>query len=100
MASPQASGFGVDAGLSRTTSNTVQVATKELENGAIEEMKTYGGIETITEEDYSGATFTNEAVNLQTGTTSTGVVVRHDLIESNTEYARTSKETQKPLASS
>lgn len=100
MASPQASGFGVDAGLSRTTSNTVQVATKELENGAIEAMTTYGGIETITEEDYSGSSFTNEATNGQTGTTSAGVVTRHDLIETNNEYARTSKETQKPLAAS
>lgn len=95
MASPQASGFGVDAGLSRTTSNTVQVANKELENGAIEEMTTYGGVETVTEEDYSGASFTNEATNGQVS--AAGVVVRHDLIESNTEYARTSKETQTPL---
>ena len=89
--------FGIDAGLSRTTSNTVQVANKEDEDGKIVEMKTYGGIETTTEEDYTG-TFTNEATNGQTGTTSAGVVVRHDNIESNTDYARTSKETQKPLA--
>ena len=90
-------GFGIDTGLSRTTSNSVQVANKELEDGKIEEMKTYGGIETTTEEDYAGATFTNEATNGQTGNTTTGVVTQHDLIESNTEYARTSKTTQKPL---
>jgi hypothetical protein len=98
MASPTASGFGVDAGLSRTTSNSVQVANRETEDGKIDEMTTYGGVETTTEEDYSGATFTNEATNGQTGTTSAGVVVRHDLIEVNNDYARTSKETQKPLA--
>ena len=91
-------GFGIDTGLSRTTSNTVQVANKEDSKGSIVEMETYGGIETVTEEDYTGASFTNEAVNGQTGNASTAVVTRHDNIETNTEYARTSKETQKPLA--
>ena len=98
MASPQTTGFGVDAGTGRTTSNTVQVANKEDENGKIDEMTTYGGVETITEEDYSGSSFTNAATNGQIGTTSTGVVTRHDLIEVNNDYARTSKETQTPLA--
>ena len=98
MASPTASGFGVDAGLSRTTSNTVQVANRETEDGKIDEMTTFGGIETKTEEDYSGASFVNAATNGQTGTTSAGVVTRHDLIETNNEYSRTSKETQTPLA--
>jgi len=98
MASPTPSGFGIDAGLSRTTSNTVQVASRETETGKIDGMTTYGGIETITEEDYSGGTaFTNAATNGQIGTTSAGVVTRHDLVEVNNDYARISKETQKPL---
>jgi len=98
MTSPTASGFGVDAGLSRTTSNTVQVANRETEGGKIDEMTTFGGIETTSEEDYSGAAFTNAATNGQIGTTSAGVVTRHDLVEVNNDYARSSKETQKPLA--
>ena len=98
MTSPTATGFGVDAGLSRTTSNTVQVANRETEDGKIDEMTTFGGIETTTEEDYSGSSsFVNEATNSQIGTTSTGVVTRHDLVEVNNDYARSSKETQKPL---
>ena len=90
--------FGLDKGTGRTTSNSVQVANKEDEVGSVTEMTTYGGIETTTEEDFAGVSFVNEALNGQTGTTSTGVVSQHDHIESNTEYARTSKTTQKPLA--
>ena len=96
MPSPTASGFGVDAGLSRTTSNTVEVANRETEEGKIDLQTTYGGMATTTEEDYSGAAFVNEAVNSQSA--ADGVVVRHDLTEVNNDYARTTKETQTPLA--
>ena len=90
--------FGIDAGLSRNTSNSVQVANKELEEGAIEEMTTFGGVETVTEEDYTGASFANEALNGQVGNTTTGVVTQHDNAEVNNDYAKSTKTTQKPLA--
>ena len=90
--------FGTDGVISRTTSNTVQVANKEDGVGTVIAMETYGGVETVTEEDYVGASFTNEAVNGQSGTSSAAVVTRHDEIEGNTEFSRSSKESQKPLA--
>ena len=98
MASPTANGYGIDAGLTRTTSNTVQYAQREDETGAIDALETYGGLEEITEEDYAGATFTNEALNGQSGTTSAGVVTEHTLTESNNDYNRFTKKTVKPLA--
>jgi hypothetical protein len=96
MPIPTASGFGVDTGLGRTTSNSVEVANRETEEGNVDLQTTYGGITTTTEEDYSGAAFVNEALNGQSA--ADGVVVRHDLTEVNNDYARTTKETQVPLA--
>ena len=91
-------GFGVDSGLSKSTNNSVQTAQKIGTKGEVTEMKTYGGMEEITETDYCGATFTNEAVNGQTGTTSSGVVTAHNLEEVAEDYAKITKTTQKPLA--
>jgi hypothetical protein len=98
MASPTANGYGVDAGISRTTTNTVQTAQKEDETGAITALETFGGLEEITEEEMGVASFTNEALNGQSGTTSAGVVTEHTLTETNTDYNRVSKKTVKPLA--
>jgi len=89
--------FGVDAGISRETSNTVQTAQKTDEIGTIDEMESFGGIETKTEEVFS-TTFTNTAVNGQTGTSSSGIVTEHSLIENNEDYARERTVTVKPLA--
>ena len=91
-------GFGIDSGVSRNTNNTVQRAEKVGEDGTIEEVTTYGGGEEKVEEDYVDA-FTNEATNAQVGTPSASVVMTHNLIESNTEYARSNKTSFKPLAS-
>jgi len=88
--------FGLDTGISRETSNTVQTAQKADEVGVIEEMESFGGTETVTEEVFSSA-FTNAATNGQTGTTSTGIVTEHSLIENNEDYARERKVTIKPL---
>ncbi len=91
--------FGIaDAGVvSRTTTNTVEVASKDNEEGEIVEETSYGGVEEITEEVFTDS-LTNEALNGQTGTTSSGIVIEHTLTESNTDYARASKRTRKPLA--
>jgi len=91
-------GFGAPIGMvSTNTANTAQVAEKTDAVGSITEMKTYGAVEEITEE-YFSTTMANEAINGQTGTTSTGVVTSHTLNEVNTEYARETKVTRKPLA--
>lgn len=90
-------GFGLDAGLSRETSNTVQTAQKTTELGAISDMETFGGLETVTEEIFSSS-FSNEALNGQSGTTSVGVVTEHTHIENNEDYSRERKVTVKPLA--
>ena len=90
-------GFGIDAGISRTTRYSVEVADKRGPLGQILEMETYGGTEEITTEVY-GDSLTNEAVNAQTGNTSTAVVTEHSFIESNTEYARITKTERKALA--
>lgn len=89
--------FGVNTGISRETSNTVQTAQKTDEIGSITEMESFGGIETKTEELFS-STFTNTAVNGQTGTTSAGIITEHSLIENNEDYARERLVTVKPLA--
>ena len=89
-------GFGVDTGISRQTNNSVNVAEKLNSKGDIIEMTTYGGKEEKTEEVYSSS-FSNEAVNGQTGTS---VIPSHNLIESNTEYARESKSTTTALSTS
>ena len=91
-------GFGAPTGMiSTNTSNTVQVAEKTNEFGSITEMQSYGAVEEKTEEFFS-AGITNTAINDQTGNTTTGVVVSHSQNESNTEYARETKVTRKPLA--
>jgi len=89
-------GFGIDTGISRQTRNTVQRAEKMNEDGEITEFTTFGAMEEKTEESYSSS-FTNTATNGQTATTSTGGVMEHTLIESNTDYARETKTTAKPL---
>lgn len=91
-------GFGIaTAGIiARQTNHTSEVASKMNEAGEIVEETTYGSYQELTEEQYSDS-ITNEAVNAQVGTTITGVVTNHNYIESNTEYARTSKTTRKPL---
>jgi len=91
-------GFGAPPDMiSTNTANTAQVAEKTDAVGSITEMKTYGAVEEKTEE-YFSTTMDNEAVNGQTGSTSTGVVTSHTLNEVNTEYARETKVTRKPLA--
>ncbi len=92
-------GFGIDTGISRNTTNTVQVAEKVDEDGVISEMTPYGGVAEITEEVYEDAgSFTNLATNTQTAGTS--LVTSHGLIESNTEYCRATKTTRTALAGS
>lgn len=95
-------GFG-DSTVGNISSNnaySVQAAEKVDEKGRIDEMTTYGGVLETTEEVYVDAgSFTNEATNGQVGNPSTAVVMSHTLIESNTEYARASKVSRKPLSS-
>jgi hypothetical protein len=98
MTTPTSNGFGVDAQIGRTTTNTVQTAQKENELGEITAMESYGGLEEITEEDMGVTTFANAALNGQSGTTSAGIVTEHTLTETNTDYNRVSKKTVKPLA--
>ena len=90
--------FGLDAGISRNTNNTVEHASVMDENGVIVEEETFGGIEEITEESSLNAAFSNEALNGQTGIVSAGVVTAHSLVESNNDFSRVSKTTRKPLA--
>jgi len=45
--------FGLDTGISRETSNTVQTAQKADEVGVIDEMESFGGTETVTEEVFN-----------------------------------------------
>jgi len=78
-------GFGIDEGISRQTNNTVQVADKLDNVGTIIGMTTHGGKTEVTEEYYS-ETFTNEAVNGQSGTSD--IVTQHNLIEDNGSDAR------------
>lgn len=86
--------FGVAAGISKTTSNTVQTAVKEDANGKITAITTFGGKSEVTEEAFTDS-FTNAAVNAQSGTS---VVTSHEYIESNKEYARERKVTMTALA--
>ena len=82
-------GTGTSGVTSRTTANAAQVAEKMTEVGIIEDMTTYGATTETTVEQYVDAgSFANEAVNEQNGTS---VVTSHDLIESNTDYARETK---------
>ncbi len=88
-------GFGIDAGISRNTNYSSQVAEKMDENGVIDDMTAYGSTSETTEEVYvDAASFANEATNQQNGTS---IVTAHSLIESNTEYARASKTTRAAL---
>jgi len=88
-------GFGLDAGISRNTSYSSQVAQKDSEIGTIDEFTAYGSSSETTEEVYvDAASFANLATNDQAGTS---VVTAHSLIESNTEYARASKTTRAAL---
>lgn len=92
-------GFGIDAGISRTTRYSVQTADKVGVVGEILEFTTYGGTEEISTEAYvDSGSFTNTATNGLTGNTTTGQSTEHSLIESNTEYARESKTVRKCLA--
>lgn len=86
--------FGIDAGISRQTNNSVNVAEKLNNKGDILDMTTYGGKKEKQEEVYSDA-FTNEAVNGQNGTE---VISAHNLIENHTEYARAQKTTVTALS--
>jgi len=81
--------FGIDSGISRNTNSSVEVAKKINNKGDITDMTSYGGSQEKTEEYYSSS-FTNVATNGQTGTS---VVSAHNLIESNTDYAREQKTT-------
>jgi hypothetical protein len=88
-------GFGIDAGISRNTNYSSQVAEKMDENGVIDDMTAFGSTSETTEEVYvDAASFANEATNQQNGTS---IVTAHSLIESNTEYARASKSTRSAL---
>lgn len=88
-------GFGIDAGISRNSNYTAQVAEKMDENGAIDDMTAFGAATEVTEEVYvDAASFANEATNEQAGTS---IVTAHSLVESNTEYARASKTTRTAL---
>ena len=84
--------FGLDAGISRQTNHSVQVAEQIGPTGVILDMTTHGGASETTEEVYIDAdSFENEAVNGQTGTE---VVSAHNLIESNADYCRAQKTTR------
>lgn len=78
--------FGIsDAGvLSRTTSNTVQVADKLTEQGNIEESTSYGGTTEVTEETYTDS-ITNQATNAQNGA---DIITSHEFNEVSDNYAR------------
>lgn len=86
--------FGIDAGISRTTAHSVQVAEQDGATGKITAMHTYGGKQTKTEESFS-TSYTNAATNGQTGT---AIVTEHTLTESNKDYAKESKTTVTALA--
>jgi len=87
-------GFGAPSGkISQNTNYSVSVAERSDENGVIDAMAAYGGKVETTEEVYiDAASFANEATNAQ-GSTGTTIVSAHSLIESNTEYCRSSKTT-------
>ena len=94
-------GFGIDTGVGRTTSHSVETAQKDGPAGEIEEMTAYGGKFEVTEEVYiDAASFTNAALNGAVGNTGTGLVTANDLVESNTEYARSNKTTVTPQTTS
>lgn len=92
-------GFGIDAGLSRTTQNTVQTARKINETGQVVELTTFGAMEVITEEDYAPAVFTNAATDGQTGTVAAGVVTENTVNELAEDYAKETTVTERPLGS-
>jgi len=90
--------FGVDAGISRNTNNSVEHASVMNEVGEIVEEESFGGIEEITEESFLNEAFANTALNGQTGTVSAGIVTAHSLVEVNNDFSRVSITTRKALA--
>lgn len=81
--------FGISSGISRNRNTSVNTAEKLNNHGDVTDMHSYGGKEEKTEEFYSDS-FTNLAVNGQTGTS---IISGHNYIESNTDYAREQKTT-------
>lgn len=85
--------FGIDAGITRNTQNTVQVAEKTGPLGQILDMTTFGGATEVQTEEFADS-LTNEAVNGQNGTE---VTTAHGYNESNGDYARVSKTVRTAL---
>lgn len=81
--------FGLTTGISKNTNNSVQIAEKIGPDGAITDMTSHGAKTETTEEFYSSS-FSNGAVNGQSGAS---IISAHNLIESNTDYAREQKTT-------
>lgn len=82
--------FGAPASkLSHQTNNNVQVAEMINNKGDIIDMTSYGGKQE-TQEEYYSATFTNAAVNGQTGSS---IVSTHNLNQVATDYAKENKTT-------
>ena len=86
-------GTGTTGVLSRSTSNTVQVADKLDEEGNILESTSFGGVTEVTEETHTD-TFTNTATNGQTGA---DIVTSHEYNEVNNEYAKQTKTTRSKI---
>ena len=86
-------GWGTTGGeISKSTNNSVNRGDKLNGNGDITDMRTYGGTTETQEEVYVDAgSFSNLAINGQSG--SSGIVTSHNLIESNTDFARAQKTT-------
>jgi len=79
-----------DGSISKSTNNSVTVAEKLNGTGDITDMRSHGGKAEVQTEVYVDAgSFANEAVNGQAGTS--GIVSSHNLIESNTDFARAQK---------
>lgn len=88
-------GVSVAGAISRSQNNSVQVAEKISETGIITDMTSHGGATELTLEEYVDvSSFTNEAVNHQSGTS---IVTAHGTTESNTDYAKVSKTTRTAL---
>ena len=80
-------GTGATGILSRQTSNTVQVADKLDEDGNILESTSFGGVKEVTEETHTD-TFTNEAINGQSGS---DITTSHEYNEVNNDFAKQTK---------
>jgi len=88
--------FGAGTNLSENLNHSVNPVAKLNGNGDIVEFFTNGGKQTKTEEFYSSS-FTNAAVNGQTGTS---VVSEHNLMKVNTDYVKENKTTLTALSTS